>query len=74
MGQKGRHEERYVGPLGSVTVVEDLVSVISAAAGAGLILDSTSYMATLILRFADATMATDPDIAFELDRLRFAGA
>lgn len=74
LGEKRKHDGRYDGPLGPVTIMADATSVefSTAAGGAGLILDSTTYMPALVQRAAETVMATDVELAFELDRLRFA--
>ncbi len=72
LGQKGRHDERNAGPLGSVTIVEaDAAGIPSLLHGAGVVIDSRTYMPVLVARMADVAMATDADLAEELDLLRF---
>ncbi len=73
LGQKGRHDERYVGPLGDISIVEpDTLRWSALADGAGLLLDSRTYMPAIVTHAAELAMATDADLAQELDRLRFA--
>ena len=73
MGLKGKHDERYLGPLGGIEIVADGAANMAALAkGAGLILDCRAYMPTLVRRFAALTLATEEELGAELDRLRFA--
>ncbi len=73
LGQKGRNDERYVGVLGNVVIMgSDAGDLASVANGAGLVIDSRSYMPVIVTRTATIAMATDADLATELDRLRFA--
>ncbi len=72
LGQKGRHDERNTGPLGSVTIVDaDAAGIPSLLHGAGVVIDSRTYMPVLVTRVAEIAIATDVDLAEELDRLRF---
>lgn len=72
LGQKGRHEARYLGPLGAVTIIGDSSGDVSSAAdGAGLILDSRIYMPGVVAGSVARSMATGAELAVELDRLRF---
>ena len=73
LGQKGRLDERFVGPLGRIVIADpasaDLPTLIG---GAALVIDSRTYMPVIVERFADMAMATDADLLVELDRLRAA--
>lgn len=71
MGHRGRHDERYVSALGSLAFFEREGELLAAAQGAGLMLDSKTYMPIIISRFAEMTMASDMEMSSELDRLRF---
>ena len=74
MGKRHRHDERYVEPLGSVRVVDEKRAAIITAAlgGAGLVLDSRSYMPTIVREWVERLSATDAELGMELDRLKFA--
>jgi hypothetical protein len=74
LGRQGRHDERYVGALGAVTVVDGaaLPATLATFGGAGLMIDTAAYMPALIRAFAEATLATGPELAHELDELRSA--
>ncbi|PCG13083.1 hypothetical protein [Sphingomonas adhaesiva] len=73
LGQQGRHDERYAGALGDVEVVApaELPGVSKILGGTCLILDATAYMPGIVQGFAKAVSATGPELAHELDRLRF---
>lgn len=72
MGKRHRHDERYVEPLGTVRVVDEKHAAAAAAlGGAGLVLDSRTYMPTIVLKWADRLSATEAEVSSELDRLRF---
>lgn len=73
LGKQGRHDERYAGLLGDVIAVAPaaLEDAIRRAGGAGLILDATGYMPTIVEGFARGTIATEQELAHELDGLRF---
>lgn len=71
MGRKGRHDERYDGALGDVAILSGESAIdLSTARGVGLFLDSRSYMPTLIKRAVGFAVATEAELAIELDRLR----
>lgn len=74
LGQKGRHDERFVGPLGRIVIADpstdDLPALID---GAAIMIDSRTYMPIIVKRAAAIAMATDADLMIELDRLRFVG-
>lgn len=73
LGHKGRHDERNAGPLGRLVIVgSDEPDIISIVGGAGLLIDSRTYMPALVTTVAACATATDADLADELDRLRFA--
>lgn len=74
MGKRHRHDERYVEPLGTVRIVDERRSAATAAAlgGAGIILDSSTYMPVIIREWRDRLSVTDVEMGVELDRLRFA--
>ena len=73
LGRKGRHDERYVGSLSSIVVIDpEATSLPPIAGGALLVLDSTSYMPVIVTRSVELALATDADLAVEMDRLRFA--
>lgn len=73
LGQKGRLDERFVGPLGKIVIADpadaDLPALIG---GAALVIDSRTYMPVIVERFAGMSLATDIDLLVELDRLRSA--
>lgn len=74
LGRKRQHDERYDGTLGKIELFadHDAVDIASAAAGAGIVIDSRTFMPAIITGAAQAGMATDEELAFELDRLRYA--
>ncbi|MBN2971012.1 hypothetical protein JW805_03145 [Roseomonas aeriglobus] len=74
MGKRHRHDERYVEPLGTVRIVDEKRAAATAAAlgGAGLILDSSTYMPVIVREWKDRLSVTDIEMGVELDRLRFA--
>lgn len=76
MGKRHRHDERYVEPLGSVRVVDEKRAAVTTAAlgGAGLMLDSRSYMPIIVRQWAELLNATQTELSFELDRLKFIDA
>lgn len=73
IGKQGRHDERYAGALGDMQVVTpaELPGVVATLGGACLLLDTTTYMPGIVQGFAKAASATGPELAHELDRLRF---
>ena len=72
LGQKGRLDERYAGALGEVLVVDaDTRDIVLRVRGAGTVIDSRTYMPVIVTRTVELAMATDADLAMELDRLRF---
>ncbi len=73
LGQKGRHDERYVGKLGDILIVDDAIDIALVTLSAGLILDSRAYMPTIVNRSIELSLGTEADLASELDRLRFVG-
>lgn len=74
LGRKGKHDDRYVGPLGNVTATDpgSLEAALATTDGAAAILDSRTYMPAVLNRFRDRAAATETELAYELDRLRFA--
>lgn len=73
LGQKGRHDERNTGPLAQIVITHaEATDLASRVQGAGLVVDSRTYMPIVVARSAEVTMATDADLFEELDRLRFA--
>ncbi len=74
MGKRHRHDERYVEPLGTVRIIDGKRAAATAAAlgGAGLVLDSRSYMPAILRQWTKRLSATDAELGIELDRLRFA--
>lgn len=72
LGQKGRHDERNAGPLGNIVIVHaDATDLPALIQGAGAFVDSQTYMPVIVSRSVALAMATDADLAVELDRLRF---
>ena len=72
MGKRHRHDERYAEPLGTVRVVDEKHAAAAAAlGGAGLVLDSRTYMPIIVQQWAERLSATDSELSSELDRLRF---
>lgn len=73
MGKRHRHDERYIDPLGAVRVVDEKRAAATAAAlgGAGLMLDSRTYMPVIVREWAERLSATESEVGVEIDRLRF---
>lgn len=72
MGQKERHDTRYGGALGRVTIT-DAIGLAEREYNAGLFIDSSAFMPAIVTHAVKLAMATEADLADELDRLRFAG-
>lgn len=75
LGRQGRHDERYGGRLGEMVVVgaAALADALQNAGAAGLILDTTGYMPRIVEGFAQEAMASEQELAHELNGLRFPG-
>ncbi len=73
LGRQGRHDERYTGALGAAAAVSSamLIDALHDTDGTGLILDTTGYMPKIVEGFCQDTMASEQELAHELDRLRF---
>lgn len=73
LGLQGRHNERYAGALGKLIAADavTLGDAVRKMGGAGLILDASGYMARIIEKFVQETVATEQELTHELDRLRF---
>jgi hypothetical protein len=73
LGHQGRHDERYGGPLGDIAALSpSSVMMAVRKPGGAVVLDTTRFMPNLVAGFVDAAIATEQDIARELDLLRFA--
>lgn len=72
MGLKDRHDRRYRGALGCVTIT-DAVGITPLAYNAGLFIDSSTFMPAIVTNAVKLAMATDAELAAELDMLRFSG-
>lgn len=75
MGKRHRHDARYVEPLGTVRVVDEKRAAATAAAlgGAGLVLDSSTFMPVIARQWVERLSVTEIEFATELDRLFFVG-
>ena len=73
LGRQKRHDERYTGALGELVLVDRaaLPETIDGFGGAGLVIDTATYMPVIVDGFAAAAMATNSELAHQLDRLRF---
>lgn len=73
MGQRHRHDARYIAPLGMVQIVSasGIADVLSQAEGAAIILDARTYMPVIVNRWTELTGATAAETGLELDRLRY---
>lgn len=73
LGRQGRHDERYAGALGEIIGIssETLAGSVGAFGGAGIVLDTASFMPGIIEGYSRATMATKDDLEHELDTVRF---
>ncbi|MGY2735029.1 hypothetical protein [Sphingomonas sp. UYP23] len=73
LGRQGRHDERYAGTLGNLIAAAPVTldHAVRTIGGAGLILDTHGYMPAIVEGFARGTLATEQELAQELDRLRF---
>lgn len=73
LGRQGRHDERYGGALGAVMVLSPTAGIDAIReVGGAVVLDTTHFMPKLVAGYADAAIATEQDLAHELDLLRFA--
>ncbi len=73
MGKRHRNDERYVGVLGAVRVVDEKRAAATVAAGgAALVLDSRTYMPIIVREWTERLSATEAELSLEMDRLRFA--
>lgn len=72
MGLKDRHDPRYVGSLGGV-MITDAAGLASLSYNAGLFIDSSTFMPAIVTHAVKLAMATDAELATELDMLRFSG-
>ena len=75
LGRQGRHDERYVGALGEMIPADctTLSAALATMGGGGLVVDTTTYMPVIVDEVSTTTMATEPELEHELDRLRFSG-
>jgi len=73
LGKRRQHDERGDEPLGSIRICEKAraAAITDAVDGAGLVLDSRTYMPTIVNRWAELLSATETELGSELDRLRF---
>lgn len=70
MGQKERHDPRYAGELGNVTVT-NAACLAPLANKVGVFIDSSTFMPAIVTHAVEVAMATDAELATELDMLRF---
>lgn len=70
LGQRDRHDPRYLGPLGSITIT-DAPGLAPLLKDAGLFIDSSIFMPAIVIHAVKLTMATEAELSNELDRLRF---
>lgn len=73
LGRQKRFDERYNGALGELVLIDrvGLADTIDKLGGAGLVIDTATYMPAIVTGFAAAAMPTSHELAYELDRLRF---
>jgi hypothetical protein len=69
LGKRRQHDERGREPLGEVYICDEALA--SAVAGAGLVLDSRSYMPIVVHRWVERLFVTEAELVVELDRMRF---
>ena len=74
LGKRRQHDERGEEPLGSLRVCDEVraAAITEALNGAGLVLDSRTYMPAIIRGWVGHLAATEVELGTELDRLRFA--
>lgn len=73
LGRQKRHDERYTGALSDLILTDRavLADTMEELGGAGLAIDTATYMPAIVKGFAAETMATSHELAHQLDRLRF---
>ena len=74
LGKRRQHDERGEEPLGSIRICDEAraTAIADAVDGAGLVLDSRTYMPVIVRRWAELLSATEAELGGELDQLRFA--
>ena len=75
LGKRRQHDERGEEPLGSVRICDEAcaTAIIEAVEGAGLVLDSRTYMPVIVRGWSKTLFATEAEITAELDRLKYSG-
>jgi hypothetical protein len=73
LGKRGGEAERSDETLGRIRICDGAraETIIEALGGAGLVLDSRTYMPVIVREWSKRLSATDTEIGIELDRLRF---
>lgn len=74
LGKRRQHDERGDEPLGSIRICDEAqaTAITDAVDGAGLVLDSRTFMPAIVRRWAELLSATEAELSSELDQLRFA--
>jgi hypothetical protein len=72
LGRKAAHEGRFDSPLGSIRLFAeaDIATVALSAGGAGVVLDTGSYMPRIISEVLALPLVTHNDVIDELDLIR----
>jgi hypothetical protein len=73
LGKRRQHDERGDEPLGGVLICDEAraAAITEAVDGAGLVLDSRTYMPGIVRGWAERLSATEVELANEMDRLLF---
>lgn len=70
IGQKERHDPRYAGQLGNGTIT-NAAGFAPFANSVGVFIDSATFVPAIVTHAVKLAMATDTELATELDMLRF---
>ena len=72
LGRKAAHEGRFDSPLGSIRLFAeaDIATVALSAGGAGVVLDTGSYMPSIMWQVLALPLVTENDVIDELDLIR----
>lgn len=73
LGKRGEDGEHHDEMLGRIRICDGAraETIVEALGGAGLVLDSRTYMAVIVEEWAGRLSATDAELGIELDRMRF---
>ncbi len=73
LGQNAARDKRYAGDLGRITLIAggSLAELSALSGGAGVVIDSSTYMPTLVREAVELAFATEEELGAELDRIYF---